>query len=380
MITITPKLYCHLCNHIIKSDLILAPLLKQVTSDCRPWKHPLRIVVCEQCGTVQKCTDPKSLEIMYKVYIDYKIYAQSNGSDQISFDFQGNPQPSRSESLVNLLESIGLIKSYGQLLDFGCGNGNFLRAFGSCFSSWNLIGADQNTKYEKEVINLPNTQFTSNAPDQINDQFNLISLIHVLEHIVYPIDFLKNISKKLKVDGFILIEIPNLEKSPFDILIADHVTHFNQKTLQQCLILAGLEIVYISDSVIDKEITVLAKVSTTSKYQPLINHCTESTQLLNQQINFASYLLQCSKQVSNDVGIFGSSIAASWLTGEINEKVGYFIEEDIKKIGNQHLGRPIITIDAVPHGSTIVLPFRADIAKLIIDKFNHLSKHIFLSG
>lgn len=372
------KISCHHCGYPIEPSQVLCPPLNQVSSDCRPWLHPLRLAVCNACSVIQKCTDPKSLKTIFNVYIDYDIYAQSNGSDQISFDSKGIAKPTRSQTIVNLLSSLNFLESTGKIMDFGCGNGNFLEAFGNHFHSWQLLGVEQNIKYQKNIESLKNAKFTSKPLKQIKGEFDLISLVHVLEHIVNPIKFLKNISKKLTSNGLILIEVPNLKKSPFDILIADHVTHFYEETIRQSLQAANLEILFLSDTVIDKELTILAKPKINQK--KFKGSFQKSLSLLSSQINYATELLDLIKQSKNELGIFGSSIAASWLTGEIGDKASFFIDEDPLKIGNIHLGRPIISLKNVPHGTTIALPFRADVAKLITHKFNpeHQYKFIFV--
>jgi SAM-dependent methyltransferase len=263
-------------------------------------------------------------------------------------------------------------------MDFGCGNGNFIRAFSEKFTSWSLLGVEQNNKYEDIISSIPNTKFSLNIIDQIFDKFDLISLIHVLEHIPHPAKFLNKIKSNLKKDGLILIEIPNLENSPFDILIADHLSHFNKKSLQYCLNSVNLEIVFLSDSVIDKELTIIAKASdnTNPRSDPEIFF--ESKNLLEINLEFITKLLFSSKREVNNIGIFGSSIAASWLAGQLGEKVQFFIDEDPQKIGNEHLGIPIISISAVPKGSTIILPFRQDVSSNIVHKFNPISNINFV--
>lgn len=66
------------------------------------------------------------------------------------------------------------------------------------------------------------------------------------------------------------------------------------------------------------------------------------------------------RTVSEDSGlyIFGSSIAASWISGSlVGGAVTAFVGEDKSRIGRRHLGIPIIALEQLPLGATVVLPF-----------------------
>jgi hypothetical protein len=57
---------------------------------------------------------------------------------------------------------------------------------------------------------------------------------------------------------------------------------------------------------------------------------------------------------SGPFGIFGTSVAAMWLYGELQSKVDFFVDEDPGRIGTLH-GRPVLTPDRIPQGATVYL-------------------------
>ena len=60
----------------------------------------------------------------------------------------------------------------------------------------------------------------------------------------------------------------------------------------------------------------------------------------------------------SDLYIFGSSVAASWISGSlVGGAVSAFVDEDKSRIGRRHLGIPIIAPEQLPTGATVVLPF-----------------------
>ena len=93
-----------------------------------------------------------------------------------------------------------------KLLDFGCGDGGFLKVCKS-YGMKNLSGID--IKYSsKEKFN--NMSFFHSLNDlNKSHKFDCITLWGVLEHLNEPIKFLKLVSTFLKRGGHIILEVPN---------------------------------------------------------------------------------------------------------------------------------------------------------------------------
>lgn len=113
-----------------------------------------------------------------------------------------------------------------KLLDFGCGDGGFLKVCKK-YGIKNLSGVD--TKYSsQEKFN--NMSFFHSLNDlNKNDKFDCITLWGVLEHLNEPIKFLKLIKAFLKRGGHIILEVPNSDS----FLMHYAVTH--QKKLNRFL-------------------------------------------------------------------------------------------------------------------------------------------------
>lgn len=51
---------------------------------------------------------------------------------------------------------------------------------------------------------------TYNSLDELNKKkFDVITMIHVIEHLKNPVNFLKKITNNLKKNGYIIIETPD---------------------------------------------------------------------------------------------------------------------------------------------------------------------------
>jgi len=94
------------------------------------------------------------------------------------------------------------------ILDFGCGWGEFLKNIKNYKS---LSGIE----LRKECINHINLNIKKiNISDNINHfekKFDIITMFHVLEHIPQQIDILKLLKAKLRHKGKIIIEVPHAE-------------------------------------------------------------------------------------------------------------------------------------------------------------------------
>jgi hypothetical protein len=76
-----------------------------------------------------------------------------------------------------------------------------------------------------------------------NEKFNLISLIHVLEHVIDPLYFLDKVRSLMHPDGFLFVDVPNVENyESIEDIHAAHSLHFSPHTLRLIIEKAGLEI------------------------------------------------------------------------------------------------------------------------------------------
>jgi SAM-dependent methyltransferase len=105
--------------------------------------------------------------------------------------------------------------------------------------------------------------------------FDLISIMHVLEHVDNPIDFLKKLRNEYMArEGYLLIEVPNLfEHHALEIA---HLFAFTPETLQQTLEASGFNLIWTKSHgsfrspVLKLYITALAKVSESPSHELII--------------------------------------------------------------------------------------------------------------
>jgi hypothetical protein len=71
-------------------------------------------------------------------------------------------------------------------------------------------------------------------------------------------------------------------------------------------------------------------------------------------------------------GIFGTSVAATWLAGDLGDAVEFFVDEDPARQGRRHLGRPIYAPQQVPKGASVYLAFVAQVSSAIAQRLGAL--------
>lgn len=332
--------------------------LRRVTSDCRPWSAGGRLGACEACATVQTGVDAQWQAECRDIYQSYAIYAQGGGAEQRVFDSSSGASASRSDQLLERLVEVADISGQGRLIDIGCGNGGFLRSFSRRHPGWRLSGSEFDEKHRASIERIPGFEnFHSGDVKDLPGEFDIVSLIHVLEHIEAPRKFLESARSKLKPGGLLIVELPAFRQNPFELLIADHATHFEPVTIEKLLADAGFRSLHVTGEWIPKELSVVARAlpPIAERMPPAQeDHLRAALRWLDAVRCDALNVAQRSPRF----GIFGTSIAATWLFSELEGKAGFFVDEDRDRVGGKHLDLPIYQASDVPDDSDVyvVLP------------------------
>ena len=148
------------------------------------------------------------------------------------------------------LDVMDLAPGDGKLLDVGCGSGEFIGRMRSL--GWNVAGVDPDLAavrgaraagleiYHGTVADVPESGI-----------YDVITLNHVIEHVVDPIALLRECCKRLcPRDGTLLITTPNIKslghrwfKSYWRGLeVPRHLAVFSPSALSECVARAGLRV------------------------------------------------------------------------------------------------------------------------------------------
>jgi SAM-dependent methyltransferase len=104
----------------------------------------------------------------------------------------------------------------GELLDIGCGTGNFLAAAREAGYSVTGIELDRNAaRFAKERLGLQKL-FTLTiaefAEQHAEERFDVVTFFEVLEHQAAPVEFVQNVKACVRRGGVIALSVPNRDR------------------------------------------------------------------------------------------------------------------------------------------------------------------------
>lgn len=205
-----------------------------------------KVVKCSSCGQVQIYPRPSIIE-------DKKYYDKdSQAIDTFkSIDMNSIKERSTIESRRRLAAFQNKLKRTDDMLEVGCGYGFFIKYME--MHGYSIQGIEiSDIRREYGTTNLGCKIFNVNLinedlPKSFYEKYDVIFLLHVLEHISEPEEFLKKIRKMLKKDGLLIIEVPNFDDHMLNIsetyydfyFQRAHITYFNKESLEKLLKTSG---------------------------------------------------------------------------------------------------------------------------------------------
>lgn len=204
-----------------------------------------KIVRCLNCSLtyLQNIPDEKNI---YEEY--YEIEYSAN-------DYSGNSKMNNLREVFFINEQrlrfLKKFKSSGKLLDIGCGTGLFLKTASD--NGYNVSGIDVSKKaleFAKYNFGFDVSNKSLNDLINENNKFDIISLWHVTEHFINPVEELNKVHSLLNDDGFCILEVPNLNSIKFRLSGNKwkggnhplyHRSFFTNKTLKDTLEKSGFK-------------------------------------------------------------------------------------------------------------------------------------------
>ena len=203
-------------------------------------QNPFNIVGCKQCSF--RFTNPRptndNLPDFYKSinYISHSDTKKGFVSQVYHFV--------RKYTLNQKLKLLKANVAVGNLLDYGCGTGTFLKQANA--KGWNSFGTEPD-EGARELSN-SNKRLAFGNKQELNAfdpliTFNAITLWHVLEHVTDLPETLNFFKQKLNPNGVLIIAVPNYNSydanhykahwAAYDL--PRHLYHFEPKTISQLL-------------------------------------------------------------------------------------------------------------------------------------------------
>ncbi len=155
----------------------------------------------------------------------------------------------------NLLKDIKKItKNKGKVLDIGCAVGQFLDTLKK--DGWDTYGIELNDQERKIAQKKKHQIYDQKIEENYlpRKNFDLVSILEVLEHVYNPKQVIKSIYKILKKNGLLVVIVPNADSLAANIMQSrcnmflgmSHITMFDSKTLKNLIEKFSFKQIYCS--------------------------------------------------------------------------------------------------------------------------------------
>jgi len=224
-------------------NTILSDYPRSVTSDGRVLPIRTLNTFCHHSGMVVNRIGTRGTTTSY--YRDqYAHNIGISGTDTVIFDSSGSA--TASKAILDFIVGTQRLPPNARILDVGCGRGSLLREFAHHSDAYYLAGIEPN-KTAAAIIQkdseLSTLEFYEDLQDSsLVDNYDLILLTNVIEHVESPRSFLQEVVKLLKPRGLLYVGSPNFVNNPLDLLIADHLTRYTPLTISALFHSLGLTI------------------------------------------------------------------------------------------------------------------------------------------
>jgi len=348
---------CPICNSALVE--ILKEFPQSITSDSKMINKSVSIAICNDCGNLFNSQGSRNnISSFYQNSYDLlgtsfqaetRIYEDKNGF-------------SLSDWRLKHIQSLNILPNIGNILDIGCGKGNFLQKFNSLFPDWNLYGIES-SKSSLSIAknNLSNSIFHEGIYDKnpFDQKFDLIVALNVLEHIEEPKLFLENIFNDLSENGLVCFDIPNFKVNPIDVYVYDHLTHFTSETLVNLLQHIGFKILKLVENT--KQVPILVICTKNSKKLPLKNFYNITKKIVDDSLTYNEELFSTYNFVNKtyeQFGVIGLGIPV-WkgIQNEIldSSKIFSFYDENPTIIGSKYGDILVKPLDEISHEKSLPL-------------------------
>ncbi len=241
-------------------------LCKNKTWQCYKIFAPYHVWRCRQCSLLILAPRPSDAELLslYKAE-----YFTEHLQDQMPQTDQGiAAQITLRRHFVEWLHS-SLRRTNGRMLEIGCATGFLLKAFEQV--GWKAAGIEFSqdaAHYARQTLHL-DVQTGSVSKETLADRiFDVIVMLHTLEHLPDPLAACKILHDHLTADGYLVIQVPNSTGLQARVQgkkwegwrIPYHFFHFSPRTLKQLLRKSGFRVITCEYSLPEFEIKLLQKI------------------------------------------------------------------------------------------------------------------------
>jgi len=259
------------------------------------------------------------------------LYSQSHGSGTV-----GKLWELHHKSFAEFISKFKL----QNILEIGSGHGKLIENYFNYYpdSRWTVV--EPNPKIKKDHrIKVYQGLFDENF--NFNNNIEGVVHSHVIEHLYFPHNLLKNIYNKIKIGTFHIFSVPNLEvmieKKYTNALNFEHTLFLNEELIEEILEVSGFEIIEKKKFMEDHSIFYATKKIDACKKKIFNNNYKKNKEIYKKYIDFHKELVtNINKKINEtqtEIYLFGAHVFSQFLLnfGLKENKIKCILDNDEKK-------------------------------------------------
>ena len=195
------------------------------------------LVKCESCGLVITSPRPENSELG-KYYISDEYISHSNRSATVTDRVYKIARNFALNWKVNLVTNHTNPTTEKNLLDYGCGTGEFLQRAQQ--NNYKVAGVEPSDRAREQALKLTRAPITASTSGVSSEPFDAITLWHVLEHVLDLNEVLASLKTQLRETGTIFIAVPNHQSHDANVYqelwagydVPRHLWHFSKDNMK----------------------------------------------------------------------------------------------------------------------------------------------------
>ena len=338
---------CPICFNNNEIILINIPFFRHL--DFTTITKNIKLFKCTSCQTISN-PDAKKTELPA---FEKDKYADSHQTQQ-TIHVNGYTEPvTRSFLQARILSEQILNNENMRILDIGCFDGRLLIELDKIITNADLWGFDINPHLESFFPEKDNFHFISTDLEDLEEPFDLITLSHSILYIPDLNVLMASVSRLLKDDGTLFIQIPDIYKNPFYSLMGDQSFIFTEISLKNFLNKFGYKIEVISNNYFPRELLIV-----TQKNDSVNLGDYKEDYLFEQNIETINRVKNELKNITYDnLTVLGTTVNAAFVDEIIGKRIQFFLDENLTKIKETFRGKNILHPKHLNGKNLTILPY-----------------------
>ena len=215
------------------------------------------VVKCRKCNLIfvnPRMSQESLVQVYENDYFHRKVY-EPNSKEFYGYVDYLSDRTNIIKTFERVFRHIENYKTKGKLLDVGCAFGFFLDLARK--KGWDAVGTELSSRgcsYARDKLNLFVHQNTLSGVVLSPEDFDLVTMFDVIEHLPDPLAGLCKINRSMKRDGLLAVTTADADSLLARILgpkledvrrINEHLYIFSRKTIKDMLEKAGFRVLKI---------------------------------------------------------------------------------------------------------------------------------------